>query len=97
MALESKSKFTVEEATVATAGTPVQLSDIPAAESVELVIKAKRSNLGAIKVGESSAKALAGKFTLEPGEAVKLRISNANKIYIDAEASGDKVELIVEQ
>jgi len=97
MALESKSKFTVEEATVATSGTPVQLFDIPAAESAEIVIKAKRSNLGSIKIGESSAQALAGKFTLEPGEAIKLRISNANKIYIDAETSGDKVELIVEQ
>ncbi len=97
MSLESKSKFTVEEAIVATAGTPVQLSDIPAAESAEIVIKAKRSNLGLIKIGESSAQAQAGKFNLEPGEAVKLRISNANKIYIDAEMSGDKVELIVEQ
>ncbi len=97
MALESKSKFTVEEAAVAAAGTPVQLSDIPAAESAEIVIKARRSNLGAIKIGESSAQALAGKFMLEPGEAVKLRISNANKIFIDAEVSDDKVELIVEQ
>ena len=97
MALESRSKFTVEEVEVATAGTPVQLSDIQAAESAELVIKAKRSNLGAIKIGESSLQAQAGKFTLEPGEAIKLRISNANKIYMDAEVSGDKVELIVEQ
>ena len=97
MSLESKSKFTVEEATVATAGTPVQLSDIQVAESAEIVIKAKRSNLGAIKIGESSAQALAGKFTLDPGEAVKLRISNVNKIYIDSEVNGDKVELIVEQ
>ena len=97
MALESKSKFTVEEATVATAGTPVQLSNIQAAESAELVVKARRSNLGVIKIGESAAQAQVGKFNLEPGEAVKLRISNANKIYIDAEVSGDKVELIVEQ
>jgi len=50
-----------------------------------------------IKVGESAPQAQAGKFTLEPGEAVKLRISNANKGYIDAEVTGDKVELIVEQ
>lgn len=97
MALESRSKFTVEEASVAAAGTPVQLADIQAAESAELVVKASRSNLGAIKIGESSAQAQAGKFTLEPGEAIKLRISNANKIYIDAEVSGDKAELIVEQ
>jgi hypothetical protein len=34
---------------------------------------------------------------MEPGESVKLRISNANKVYVDAEVSGDKVELIVEQ
>jgi len=95
MAIESKSKFVVNEATVASAGTAVQLPDIPVGEGCDLVVKAKRTNLGAIKVGESAPQA--GKFTLEPGEAVKLRISNANKGYIDAEVTGDKVELIVEQ
>lgn len=97
MAEESRSKFAVQEATVATAGTAVQLPDLPAAEASEIVVKAKITNRGAIKVGESAAQAQAGKFTLEPGEAVKLRISNANKGYIDAEVSGDKAELIVEQ
>ncbi|RJP51577.1 MAG: hypothetical protein C4583_08340 [Anaerolineaceae bacterium] len=97
MAIESKSKFAVNEATVASAGTAVQLPDIAVGEGCELVVKAKRTNLGAIKVGESAPQAQAGKFTLEPGEAVKLRISNANKGYIDAEVTGDKVELIVEQ
>jgi hypothetical protein len=97
MATESKSKFTVNEATVAVAGTSVQLPDIIVGEGCELVIKAKRTNRGAIKVGESAAQAQAGKFTLEPGEAVKLGIGNANKAYIDAETSGDKVEIITEQ
>lgn len=97
MAVESKSKFVVSEATVAAAGTAVQLPDILVGEACELVVKAKRTNRGAIKIGESATQAQAGKFTLEPGEAVKLRISNANKVYADAEISGDKVELIVEQ
>lgn len=97
MAVESKSKFAVNEAAVTTAGTAVQLPDFAVGEGCDLVVKAKRNNLGAIKVGETAAQAQAGKFTLEPGEAVKLRISNANKGYIDAEVSGDKVELIVEQ
>lgn len=97
MAVESKSKFAVNEATVVGAGTAVQLPDIPVGEACELVVKAKRTNKGAIKVGESAVQAQAGKFSLEPGEAVKLRISNANKGYIDAEITGDKVELIVEQ
>lgn len=97
MAIESKSQFIVSEATVIVAGTAVQLPDVPVGEACELVIKAKHTNKGAIKIGESQAQAQAGKFTLEPGEAVKLRISNANKVYIDAEASGDKTELIVEQ
>jgi hypothetical protein len=97
MAVESKSKFAVNEASVASAGTAVQLPDFSVAEGCDLVVKAKRTNLGAIKVGESAAQAQAGKFTLEPGEVVKLRISNANKGYIDAEVTGDKVELIVEQ
>jgi hypothetical protein len=97
MSLESKSKFSVSEATVAAAGTAVQLPDFSVAESCELIIKAKRTNKGAIKIGESQTQAQAGKFTLEPGEAIKLRISNANKAFIDAEVGGDKVELIVEQ
>ena len=97
MTIESKSKFIVSDATVAAAGTAVQLPDILVGEACELVVKAKRTNRGAIKIGESAAQAQAGKFTLEPGEAVKLRISNANKVYADAEISGDKVELIVEQ
>lgn len=97
MSLESKSKFSVSEAIVAAAGTAVQLLDFAVGESCELVIKAKRTNKGSIKIGESQAQAQAGKFTLEPGEAVKLRISNASKAFIDAEISGDKVELIVEQ
>lgn len=97
MSMESKSKFSVGEATVAAAGTAVQLPDFAVGESCELVIKAKRTNKGAVKIGESQAQAQAGKFTLEPGEAVKLRISNANKAFIDAEIAGDKVELIVEQ
>ncbi|HRZ95585.1 MAG TPA: hypothetical protein P5262_03420 [Candidatus Moranbacteria bacterium] len=97
MAVESKSKFVVSEATVAVAGTAVQLPDILVGEACDLVVKAKRTNQGAIKIGESAEQAQAGKFTLEPGEAVKLRIGNANKVYADAEISGDKVELIVEQ
>jgi hypothetical protein len=97
MAAESKSKFTVGEATVTSAGTAVQLPDISVGEACDLVIKAKRTNRGVIKIGESAAQAQAGKFTLEPGEAVKLRISNANKAYADAEISGDKTEIIVEQ
>ena len=94
---ESRANFGVNEVTVATAGTAVQLPNMPVGGGCELVIKAKRTNKGAIKIGESAAQAQAGKFTLEPGEATKLRISNANKGYVDAEVSGDKVELIVEQ
>lgn len=97
MSVESRAKFAVNDVTVASAGTAVQLPDIPVGNACELVVKAKRTNKGAIKIGESEEQAEAGKFTLEPGEAVKLRISNANKGFVDAEVSGDKVELIVEQ
>jgi hypothetical protein len=97
MAVESRPGFAVGEATVAAAGTPVQLPDIKVGQACELVIKAKKTNQGAIKVGQSSSEALAGKFNMEPSEAVKLRVSNANKAWIDAEISGDKVEIIAEQ
>ena len=97
MAVESRPSFAVGEITVAAAGTPVQLPSTKVGQGCDLVVKAKKSNQGAIKVGESSAQALAGKFLLEPNEAVKLRIDNASKVWIDAEVSGDKASLIVEQ
>lgn len=97
MAVESRPSFAVGDATVTTAGTPVQLPDTHVGQGCDLVIKAKRANLGAIKIGQSSSDALAGKFLIEPGEMVKLRIDNASKAWIDAEISGDKVSIIVEQ
>ena len=97
MAVESRPAFAVGETTVAAAGTPVQLPDTPVGQGCDLVIKAKKTNQGYIKVGQSSAEALAGKFILEPNEAIKLRIDNASKVWIDAEVSGDKASLIVEQ
>ncbi len=97
MAVESRPAFAVGEATVTAAGTPVQLPDTKVGQSCELVVKAKKNNQGAIKVGQSSVEALAGKFMLEPNEAIKLRIDNASKVWIDAEVSGDKVGIIVEQ
>lgn len=97
MAVESRPSFAVGEATVAAAGTPVQLPGMAVGQGCELVVKAKKSNQGAIKVGQSSAEALAGKFILDPNEGVKLRIDNASKVWIDAEISGDKASLIVEQ
>lgn len=97
MAVESRPSFAVGEATVAAAGTPVQLPDTKVGQGCDLVIKAKRNNSGTIKVGQSSSEALAGKFLLEPNEAIKLRIDNASKVWIDAEISGDKVGILTEQ
>lgn len=97
MAVESRPAFAVGEATVAAAGTPVQFPDTKIGQGCELVVKAKKTNQGSLKVGQSSAEALAGKFLLDPNEAVKLRIDNASKVWIDAEVSGDKASLIVEQ
>ncbi len=97
MAVESRPSFAVGDMAVTTAGTPVQLPSTNVGQGCDLVIKAKKANQGAIKIGQSSSDALAGKFLIEPGEAVKLRIDNASKVWIDAEVSGDKVGIIVEQ
>ena len=96
MAIESRPSFAVQHATVTTAGTPVALPEIDVGEACDLVVKAKKDNTGAILVGQDANAISNNPFTLDPKESVRIRIGNASKVLIDAEVSGDGVELITE-
>lgn len=81
---------------VTTAGTAVQLSStsVPC-RMVE--IQARVANTGNIAVGSSSVVAAAGSergIILVPGASVSLRVTDLNKLYLDAAVSGEGVSFL---
>lgn len=95
--MATRPNFKVGQKNVTAAGTGEQLPDLKVGEDQYLVIKAKRTNTGLIKIGETKAIAEGtANFTLEANEVVRLRIDNASKVWIDASMSGEGVELILE-
>lgn len=81
---------------VTTAGTAVQLSStsIPCRM---VQIQARVANTGNIAVGSSSVLATAGAergIILVPGAWVALRVTDVNKIYLDAAVSGEGVSYL---
>ena len=81
---------------VTTAGTAVQLSATSVAcRMVE--IQARVANTGNIAVGSSTVVAAAGSergIVLVPGASVSLRVTDLNKLYLDAAVSGEGVSYI---
>jgi len=97
--MASRPNLKTGQQNVATAGTPVQLPNFKIGEDCCLVVKAKKTNTGIIGVGYSSATALltnADYFSLEAGEAVRLKVDTPVKVWIDASVSGEGVEFINE-
>lgn len=84
---------------VVSAGTAVQLPNVVVPEGLELVVRAKPGNTDDIYTGKSKAEAsrAASKITMSPGEAIKLKVVNANLVYVDAAVSGEGVEYFVEK
>jgi hypothetical protein len=92
------SAFYTAQSTVAVAGTAVNLAAQVIATGQKLTIKAKNTNTGRIRVGNSAANAqnVAVAFSLGANEAISLQVDNANKVWIDATVNGEGVELISE-
>ncbi len=78
-------------ATVTTAGTRVQLPDIPCRE---ITIIAKRLNTGYIFVGGSNISSTVYGVELAAKESFTFAVANANLIYIDASVSGEGISYV---
>ncbi len=78
-------------ATVTTAGTRVQLPDIPCRE---ITIIAKRLNTGYIFVGGSNVSSTVYGVELAAKESFTFVVANANLIYIDASVSGEGISYV---
>jgi hypothetical protein len=97
--LINRSSFATGQKNVAAAGTGEQVSAsqvIPNGFSV--LIKAKFTNSGVIRVGNSKAnsESASSSFTLRANEAIRMFITNLNLVWIDATVSGEGVEWATE-
>lgn len=85
--LANKPAWTHGQKDVTTAGTAEQLPDVAVPDGFELVVQAKPDNTGNIFIGNSKANAesTTARFEyLDAGDAVTLKVTNANLVWIDA-------------
>lgn len=73
------------EKNITTAGTAEQLTTDTPSRSV--LIKAKSSNTGVIRVGSTSTPL----YPIYADEGIAVQVDNLNKIYVDADVSGEGV------
>jgi hypothetical protein len=83
---------------IPTPGTALPLPDQKIPPGFDLVVRAKKGNTGDIYTGNSKARATrdTDRITLDAGQAIKLRESNANVVFVDAEIANEGVEWFVE-
>jgi hypothetical protein len=98
-ATPNRASFNTNQQNVAAPGTAVQLQDQAIPDGFAVVVKSKKANTGAIRVGFSAADAqnAAKAFVLaDAKDFVRLFITNTSLIWIDAAIAGEGVEWIVE-
>jgi hypothetical protein len=76
---------------VATAGTRVQLDNIPCKE---VTVIARKGNTGSIYVGGIDVSSILFGVELIANESFTFAVSNANLIYIDTSVSGEGVSYV---
>ncbi len=84
---------------VTTAGTPVQLRDLPIPDGYPVTIVAKPGNNGTIYLGVTEAEitdTLKRFDGLSAGLAHSLRVTNLKEIWVDASDDGDGISWSVE-
>lgn len=92
--------FKAQVVNIPTAGTPVQLPNIPIPEGATLFLRSRLENGSRrVFVADSSANVAlpASRVTLRSGEGIELNVQNANAVWVDSSANNAEVELMVEQ
>lgn len=94
----NRSSFATGQQNVTVAGTAHNMAAQAIPDGFCVVIKAKNTNTGRIRVGNSAANAQSTTvaFTLGSNQDVRLYITNLNLVWVDATVSGEGVEWIVE-
>jgi hypothetical protein len=84
-------QITANVLNVPTAGTRVQLPNIPCRE---VTVIAKRANTGSIFVGGATVSATVYGSDMSARDSFTFRVSNANMIWIDASISGEGISYV---
>ena len=98
--IPNRSSFTAQVINAPVLGT--MLPNIPIPDSFALVLRATIGNTGQVFVANSTTNATSSAIpgnrnTLNAGDAIKLYVTNANIIAIAGSATGNNVDLLVEQ
>ena len=96
---DNRAAFTTGQASVAAAGSPEQAPSVTIPEGFAISIKARPTNTGNVFLGNSAANVLLAtvRYTLRPNEAVSLRITNLNLVWLDVAVGAEGISYIVEQ
>ena len=94
----NRDTFIAGKKTVAVAGTAEQLPSNAVPQGFPVIVKALAANSGKVHGAKTQAIAQvdATAYELAAGEAVGLLVSNTNKIWVDANTSGEGVTFTVE-
>lgn len=97
-ATPNRSTFATGQQTVTTAGTAQNMAAQAIPDGFSVVIKARSTNTGRIRIGNSQANAQSTtvSFSLGSNQDVQLYITNLNLVWVDATVSGEGVEWVVE-
>lgn len=97
-AVPNRGSFATGQQNVTVAGTAQNMASQVIPDEFAVVIKAKNTNTGRIRIGTSAANAqnAAVAFTLGSSQDITLFITNLNLVWVDATVSGEGVEWIVE-
>lgn len=90
---QNRTTFLSLSQNVTTAGTPVQLPNRPIPGGMSVLIKAKNTNTGRIKIGPDTSNL---NFTLGSNESISIRVTNLNRIWIDSTVNGEGIEILSE-
>ena len=81
---------------VTTPGTAVQIASNVVPDGMEIGITARLSNTGVMYIADTqtNAQTAGSRKNLEPGQSTTLRIWNTNLIWLDADNSSDRLEIV---
>jgi len=92
----SATSWSVVVVGVTAPGTAERVAAHVVPEGMEIGITARLSNTGVMYIADTQANAqtAGARKKLEPGQATELRIDNTNRIWLDADNSSDRLEIV---
>lgn len=92
----SATSWSVVVVGVSVPGTAEQVASHTVPEGMEIGITSRRSNSQTMFIGDSqtNAQTSGSRKELIPGQSTTLQIDNTNRIWVDAQNSSDRLEIV---